>query len=112
MSEIFPKLKFLEANIKVELDLSNHATKADLKNAAVVDTSNIAKNIDLANSKPDVNKIDINQLKNIPKGLNSLKSKVDKLNFGKLETAPVDLSNLSDVVKDIINYLKKLMPFR
>ena len=56
MSEIFPKLKFLEANIKVELDLSNHATKADLKNAAVVDTSNIAKNIDLANSKPDVNK--------------------------------------------------------
>ena len=112
MSEIFPKLKFLEANIKVELDLSNHATKADLKNAAVVDTSNIAKNIDLANSKSDVNKIDINKLKNIPKGLNSLKSKVDKLNFGKLETAPVDLSNLSDVVKDIINYLKKLMSFR
>ena len=54
----------------------------------------------------------MNKLKNVPKGLNSLKSKVIKFNFGKLETAPVDLSNQSDVVKDIINYLKKLMSFR
>ena len=31
MSEYFPKSKSLEANVKVELDLSNYATKADLK---------------------------------------------------------------------------------
>ena len=34
-------------------------------------------------------------LKNVPSGLSSLKSKVDKLDIGKLETAPVDLSKLS-----------------
>ena len=39
MSEYFPKPKSLRANVKVELDLSNYATKADLKNATGVDTS-------------------------------------------------------------------------
>ena len=34
-------------------------------------------------------------LKNAPSGLSSLKSKVDKLDIGKSETAPVDLSKLS-----------------
>ena len=34
MSEYFPEPKSLGANVKVELDLSNYATKADLKNAA------------------------------------------------------------------------------
>ena len=37
MSEYFPKRRSLETNLKVELDLSNYATKADLKNAAGVD---------------------------------------------------------------------------
>ena len=32
MSEYFPKPKSLAANVKVELDLFNYATKADLKN--------------------------------------------------------------------------------
>ena len=36
MSKYFPKPKFLEANVKVELGLSNYATKADLKNATVL----------------------------------------------------------------------------
>ena len=35
--------------MKVELDLSNYATKADLKNATGVDTSKYAKKVDLAN---------------------------------------------------------------
>ena len=39
MSEYFPKPKSLGGNVKVESDLSNYATKADLKNAAGVDTS-------------------------------------------------------------------------
>ena len=34
MSEYFPKPKYLGANVQVQLDLSNYATKADLKNAA------------------------------------------------------------------------------
>ena len=36
----------------------------------------------------------------MPSGLSSLKSRVDKLNIGKLETTPVDLSKPSDVVKN------------
>ena len=39
MSEYFPKLKYLGANVKVESDLSNYTTKADLKNARGVDAS-------------------------------------------------------------------------
>ena len=39
MSEYFPKLTSLTANVKVELNLSNYTTKAYLKNATGVDTS-------------------------------------------------------------------------
>ena len=43
MNECFPKPKSLGASMKVELDLSNYATKADLKNATGVGTSDFAK---------------------------------------------------------------------
>ena len=39
MSEYFPELKSLRGRVKVELDLSNYATKADLINATSVDTN-------------------------------------------------------------------------
>ena len=39
MNEYFTESKALEGRVKVELDLSNYATKADLKNATGVDTS-------------------------------------------------------------------------
>ena len=39
-------------------------------------------------------------MKNIPTNLSNLKSKVDKLDVDKLITVPVNLSKLSDVVKD------------
>ena len=48
MSEYFPDLKYLGGRVKVELDLPNYATKADLKNVAGVDTSIFAKKTDLA----------------------------------------------------------------
>ena len=85
--------------VKVELDLSNYATKADLKNATGVDTSKFAKKVDLASLKSNVDKLDIDKLKNVPTNLSNLKSKVDKLDIGKLETTPVHLSKLSNVVK-------------
>ena len=99
MSEYFLKLTSLGANGKVELDLFNYATKADLKNETGVDTSNFAKMTDLTNSKSDVDELDIDKLKNAPSNLSNLKSKVDKIDIGKLETTPVDLSKLSNVVK-------------
>ena len=45
MSEYFLKPKFLEANLKVEIDYSSYATKTYLKNATGVDTSDFAKKL-------------------------------------------------------------------
>ena len=102
--------------MKVELDLFDYPTKADLKNAAGVDTSDFAKKTDLANMKFEVDKLDIDKLKNMSSNLRNLKSKVDKLVIGKLETTTFDVSKLSDVVKNkllkslnIMNYLKRLI---
>ena len=75
MRRYFRKPKPLGANVKVELDLLNHATKSDLKNATGVDTSNFAKKTDLPNLKSDVDKLSIDKLKNVPTNLNNLKSK-------------------------------------
>ena len=100
MGEFFPKRNFLGANVKVDLDLSNYVTKADLKNATGVDASDFDKKTDLANLKSDVDKLNIDKLKNVPKGLSNLKSKADKLDVDKLVAVPVDLSKLSDVVKN------------
>ena len=104
MSEYFPESKSLGEIVKVELDASNYATKTALKNATI-DTSSFVKKVDLANLKFDVDKLDIDKLKNIPSGLSNLKSKVDKLDVEKLVPVPVDLSKLSDVVK--IDVVKK-----
>ena len=62
MSKFFRKPKSLGGRVKVELDLSNYATKADLKNATGVDTSKFAKKVDLANLKSNVDKLDIDKL--------------------------------------------------
>ena len=77
MSKYFPKLyKPFGRNINVKVDLSNYATKSDIKNISHVDTSCFALKTNLAN----------------------LKSEVDKLDIDKLVPVPVDLSKLSDVV--------------
>ena len=55
----------------------NYATKADLKNATGIDTSKFAKKVDLSNLKSDLDKLDIDKLKNAPSNLSNLKSKVD-----------------------------------
>ena len=102
MSEYSPELKSLGGRVKVELDLSHYATKVDLKNATGVFTSDSTKKTDLANSKPEVDK-----LENVPIGLNSLKSKVDKLNVDELVPVPVDLSRLVDVLKNDV--VKKVL---
>ena len=95
MSEYFPKSKSSGANVNVELDFSNNATEADLKNTTGADTSKFAEKINLASLKSEVDK-----LEKVPTGLNSLKSKVDILDVDKLVPVPVDLSKVSDVVKN------------
>ena len=58
MIEYFSKQKFLVRRVKVELDLSNYATKADLTNTKSVDTSKFVKKDDLASLKSKVDKLD------------------------------------------------------
>ena len=88
--------------MKVELDLSFYATEADLKNAADVNPSNIAKKVDFANLKSNLNILDTDKLKNVPTNLSNLKSKIDKLDVDKLVSVPVDLSKLNDVAKNCV----------
>ena len=79
MSNCYPKPhKPFGGDINVKVDLSNYATKADVKNISHLDTSSFALKTNLAN----------------------LKTEVDKLVIGKLVLNPVDLSKLSDVVKN------------
>ena len=63
MKGYFPEPKSLGDRVKVELDLSNYATKADLKNATGVDTSRFAKKVDSADLKSNFDKLDIDKLK-------------------------------------------------
>ena len=77
-SQYFPTLyEPFDENINVKVDLSNYATKTDLKNISYVDTWSFALKPNLA----------------------SLKTEVHKLDIDKLAPVPVDLSKLSDVVK-------------
>ena len=59
----------------------------------------LLKQTDLVSLKFNVDKLDIDKLKNVPSNLSNLKSKADKLENGKLGTTPVHLSKLNDVVK-------------
>ena len=79
MSQYFPKLyEPFGGDINVKVELSNHATKADIKSISHVDISIFALKTNLA----------------------SLKTEVDKLDIDKLVPVPVDLSKLSDAVKN------------
>ena len=79
MSQYFPKsYEPFGGDINVKVDLSNYATKSDIKNISHVDTLSFALKTNLA----------------------SLETEVDKLDVDKLVPAPVDLSKLSDVVKN------------
>ena len=75
MSAYFPEQKSLGRKLKVELDLPNYATKTDLKNVTGVDISSFTKKTDLAHLKSTVDKLDIDELKNVPTNLSNLKVK-------------------------------------
>ena len=74
----YPPYKSSSNNVKVELDLTNYATKTDLKNITHVDVSSFASKTNIA----------------------ALKTEVDKIDADKLKTVPVDLAKLSNVVKN------------
>ena len=88
-----------KSKIKVELHLSNHATKSNSKSAKSVDTSQVAKKDDLSKLKLEVDKLDIDELKNVSSNLNSLRKIVGILDVDKLPNISVDLKKLSDVAE-------------
>ena len=74
----YPLYKSSSNNIKVELDLSNYATKNYLKNITHVDVSSFASKTNLA----------------------ALKSEVDKIDVDKLKAAPIDLAKLTNAIEN------------
>ena len=106
MSQYFPKpYEPFGGNINVRVDLSNYATKDDIKNITHVDTSNFALKTIVANLKTEVDELDIDKLKCLPNNLSNLKTKLDKLDIDKLVPVPTDLGKLSNAVNN--NVVKK-----
>ena len=54
----------------------------------------------MTNLKSDVDKLNIDKLKNVATNLSKLKGRVDKLDVDKLVPALVDLNKVSDAVKN------------
>ena len=77
MSQYFPKpYEAISEDIDVKVDLSNYATKADIKNISHIDTSSFALKTNLANLKTEVDKLDIDKLVPVPIVLNKLSNVV------------------------------------
>ena len=74
----YPPYKSSGNNVKVELDLTNYATKTDLKNITHIDVSSFASKTNLA----------------------ALKTEVDKTDTDKLKTAPTDLAKLTNAIEN------------
>ena len=100
MSQYFPPYGNSTGNFKVQPDLTNYATKDDVKNITHVDVSSYASKTNLAALKIEVDKIDTDKLKTVPNdlaklsnvvkndvvkktGYNTLKSKVDGTDVSK-----------------------------
>ena len=67
MTQYFPKpYEPFGGGINVKVDLSNYATKTDIKNILHVDTSSFAVKANLANLKTEVDKVDIDKLVPVP----------------------------------------------
>ena len=67
MNQYFPKPhKLFGGDINVKVDLSNYATKADIKNISHVDSSNFALKSSLSNLKSEIDKLDIDKLVPVP----------------------------------------------
>ena len=81
MSQYFPKrFRIFGGNINVKVDSFNYVTETDLKNVTHAGISSFA----------------------LKTNLGSLKTEVDKLDIDKLVSVSVDLSKLSDVVKNAV----------
>ena len=73
MSQYFPKsFRSFGRNINVRVDLSNYATKTDVKDISHADTSSFALKTNLADLKTEADNLDIDKLVSIPGDLSEL----------------------------------------
>ena len=130
MSQSFPKpYEPFGGDINVKVDLSDYATKADIKNISHIDTSSFALKTNLANLKTEVDKLDIDRLVPVPSDLSKLsnvvktdvvkKTKYDKL-VGKINNIDTngfvlktkydkDKSELENEILILVVLLKRLI---
>ena len=127
MSKYFPPYNNSSENIKVELDLSNYASKKDIKDITHIDASGFASKTNLAALKTEADKIDIDKLKTVPDDLaklsnvvkndvvfnqtdyNALKSKVDGIDFSKY-VGRTKYENDGKAIYDKIDAVEKKIP--
>ena len=77
MSQCFPKpYEPFGGDMNVKVDLSNYATKTDLKNISHIDVSSYGLKSNLASLKTEVDKLDIDKLKPVPNDLAKLNNVV------------------------------------
>ena len=124
----FPPYGHYSRNIKVQLDLSNYATKTGLKNITHADTSSFASKTNLAALKTEVDKLDTDKLKTVPADLakltnvvdnnvvkktehSTLKTKVDNIDTSTFVTRTKftsDTNDLDDKIDEVKNDVKDL----
>ena len=126
MSQYFPPYNNSCENINVQLDLSNYATKKDIKDITHVDTSSYALKTNLAPLKTEVDKIDTDQLKTVPNDLaklsnvvkndvvkkteyNTLKNKVDAIDISGFVTR-TKFTTDTNALDDKIDKIEKKIP--
>ena len=126
MSQYFPPYNNSSENMKVELDLSNYATRKDIKDITHVDTSSYALKTNLTALKTEVDNIDTDELKTVPNDLaklsnvvkndifkkteyNTLKYKVDAIDTSGFVTR-TKFTTDTNAIDDKIDKIEKKMP--
>ena len=106
MSTYYPPYKSSSNNIKVELDLTNYATKTDLKNITHVDGSSFASKTNLAALKTEVDKIDVDKLKIAHVDLANTVKKTDY--NGKVTNIESQIAGVTENTLDNLGDIRKL----
>ena len=113
MSAYYPPYRSSSNNVNVELDLTNYATKTDLKNITHVDASSFASKTDLAALKTEVDKTDVDKLKtptDLPKLSNAVKNDVvKKTDYNtKVTSTEGQIAGVTKNTTDNLNDITKL----
>ena len=108
MSQYFPKpYEAFSGDINVKVNLSNYATKADIKSISHIDTSSFALKANLANLKTEVDKLDIDKLKPLPDGVSKLSNVVANEDVKKTDYNS-KITEIENKIPDISNLVTRI----